>query len=245
MCRLLGYLGVERSLADLLSGEPHALEVQSWAPRRQQHGTINADGWGVGWYVEGAPTPARYRTERPMWSDTSFRGMAAQLCTRLAVAEVRSATPPAPSEESGVAPFVDGPYLFAHNGVIDGFPDGVGTDLRRALSARRETGLLGAADSEVLFALALDRLDAGADLAGAVRGAIADVRARTGGRFCVLASDGDRLVGVRAGDTLWLRALGSGTTVASEPTDDDPAWRELADETLVTITVDGIAEEAL
>ncbi|MCB1261786.1 MAG: hypothetical protein KDB33_15570, partial [Acidimicrobiales bacterium] len=110
---------------------------------------------------------------------------------------------------------------------------------------RRETGLLGAADSEVLFALALDRLDAGADLAGAVRGAIADVRARTGGRFCVLASDGDRLVGVRAGDTLWLRALGSGTTVASEPTDDDPAWRELADETLVTITVDGIAEEAL
>ncbi|MCB1261785.1 MAG: hypothetical protein KDB33_15565, partial [Acidimicrobiales bacterium] len=108
MCRLLGYLGVERSLADLLSGEAHALEVQSWAPRRQQHGTINADGWGVGWYVEGAPTPARYRTERPMWSDTSFRGMAAQLCTRLAVAEVRSATPPAPSEESGVAPFVDG-----------------------------------------------------------------------------------------------------------------------------------------
>ena len=46
-----------------------------------------------------------------------------------------------------------------HNGVIDGFPDGVGTDLRRALSARRETGLLGAADSEVLFALALDNVD--------------------------------------------------------------------------------------
>ena len=45
-----------RSLGELLLAPEHGLLVQSYAPRRQRHGTMNADGWGVGFY---APAPAR------------------------------------------------------------------------------------------------------------------------------------------------------------------------------------------
>ena len=80
MCRLLGYVGPPVSLEMLLYHAPFGLERQAWAPRLQQHGTINADGWGVGWYDTSIqPEPARYRTAAPMWSDRAFRDMAALL----------------------------------------------------------------------------------------------------------------------------------------------------------------------
>ena len=46
MCRHLAWLGTSRSVASLVLDPPHGLLVQSYAPRRQQHGRINADGWG-------------------------------------------------------------------------------------------------------------------------------------------------------------------------------------------------------
>ena len=245
MCRLLGYVGAPRTIEDLAYGGRTSLEVQSYAPRHQAHGLVNADGWGVGWYVAGEPMPARYRTDRPMWADTSFRGIARHIASGHVLAEVRSATPPAPSEESGVAPFTDGPHLFVHNGLVEGFRDGVGTQLRRGLTPRREAGLLGAADSEVLFSLVLDRLDDGDDLATALRKVIAEVRTLAAGRFNLLASDGTRLVGTRAGDTLWRCTDDAGTRLASEPTDDDPGWSEVPDESLVVVTADGTEVEDL
>ena len=56
-----------RSVA-LLIEPPHSLYRQSWAPRRQRHGTVNADGFGVGWYADGDPVPARYRRAGPIWA---------------------------------------------------------------------------------------------------------------------------------------------------------------------------------
>ncbi|MDQ3145520.1 MAG: class II glutamine amidotransferase, partial [Actinomycetota bacterium] len=50
MCRHLAYLGPPVSLEEVLGGPPHALLRQSWAPRCQRHGTVNADGFGVGWW---------------------------------------------------------------------------------------------------------------------------------------------------------------------------------------------------
>jgi glutamine amidotransferase len=41
---------------------PSSLLVQSWAPRRQRHGTVNADGWGVGFYVPGRAGSAHWRS---------------------------------------------------------------------------------------------------------------------------------------------------------------------------------------
>ncbi|HMQ28893.1 MAG TPA: ergothioneine biosynthesis protein EgtC [Acidimicrobiales bacterium] len=244
MCRHLGYVGPPISLHDLLVAPPFGLEHQSYAPRHQAHGLVNADGWGVGWYVDGEAAPARYRTARPMWADTSFAGMAGHVRTTVAVASVRSATPPAPVEESGVAPFRAGRILFAHNGVVRGFAEGVGTELRRRLAPPTESRLEGRSDSEVLFGLLLDTLDDGADLTGGVAGAI-EVGTDLGGRYNLVVSDGDRVLATRRGDTLVVGRLGSGHVVASEPLDDSDDWQAVPEGSLVTMTADGVDIQAL
>ncbi len=53
MCRHLGWLGEPVSVASLVLDQPYGLLVQSYSPRRQKHGLINADGWGVGFFDDG------------------------------------------------------------------------------------------------------------------------------------------------------------------------------------------------
>ncbi len=48
MCRHLAYLGPELPLGSLITAPAHGLYRQSWQPRHQIHGTVNADGFGVG-----------------------------------------------------------------------------------------------------------------------------------------------------------------------------------------------------
>src|SRR4051812_8019889 len=50
MCRHLGWLGTPVSISSLMLDPPQGLRVQSYAPRRQKHGLMNADGWGVGFF---------------------------------------------------------------------------------------------------------------------------------------------------------------------------------------------------
>ena len=77
MCRHLAYVGSPIRLGTLLTDPPFGLVRQSWAPRRQQHGVVNADGFGVGWYPDdpaaGTPEPARgparHRGAGPVWDD--------------------------------------------------------------------------------------------------------------------------------------------------------------------------------
>ena len=64
MCRHLAYVGAPLLLGELLTDPPFSLVRQSWAPRRQQHGVVNADGFGIGWYVDGLTEPARHRGDR-------------------------------------------------------------------------------------------------------------------------------------------------------------------------------------
>lgn len=57
MCRHLAYLGGPVAPRELLVHPPHGLYRQSWAPRAQQYGTVNADGFGLGWYADGDEVP--------------------------------------------------------------------------------------------------------------------------------------------------------------------------------------------
>ncbi len=50
MCRHLGWLGEPVSVASLVMDPANGLLVQSYSPRRQKHGLMNADGWGVGFF---------------------------------------------------------------------------------------------------------------------------------------------------------------------------------------------------
>ena len=70
MCRHLAYLGPPATIQSLVVDPPCGLARQAWAPRRQRHGTMNADGFGIGWYADGDPVPARYRQAGPIWADS-------------------------------------------------------------------------------------------------------------------------------------------------------------------------------
>src|SRR5215218_7047836 len=160
MCRMVAYLGkTERPLSSLVLDPQHSLLVQSYAPKEMMSGVVNADGFGVGWYVPwSGDEPAVYRSDGPLWSDRSFASMAPKIRARTIFAAVRSAMTGLPVEESGVAPFASGPFLFAHNGAIQDFRTTAMRPLRDSLSDASYSGLLGVTDSETIFALFLDRL---------------------------------------------------------------------------------------
>ena len=226
MCRHLGWLGREVALSSLLLDPPHGLRVQSYAPRRQKHGLMNADGWGVGFF-DGA-TPRRWRSTAPLWGDMSFDSVAPALHSHCVVASVRSATVGMPIEAGATAPFTDGRWLLAHNGVVD----------RSVLPATASAEPI--CDSVVLASLIFDR---GLDALGEV---IAQVGADDpNARLNILAANGSRLLATTWGDTLSVLRRDDGVVLASEPYDDDPGWEELPDRHLIDVTTNGITLTAL
>ncbi|HEU0190555.1 MAG TPA: ergothioneine biosynthesis protein EgtC [Mycobacterium sp.] len=222
MCRHLGWLGRPRSLADLILEPPQGLLVQSYAPRRQKHGRMNADGWGAGFFdgpPEGSPddpVPRRWRSAAPLWGDVSFQSVAPALRSGCVVAAVRSASAGMPIEASATAPFTDGHWLLSHNGVVDRWT--------LPASPRAESSC----DSAILAALIFQR---GLDALGNVVRQIgtADPEARLN----VLAANGSRMVATTWGDTLSMLHDGNGVVLASEPYDDDPRWVDVPDRHLV------------
>ena len=246
MCRFTAYLGPAQTLESLLVDPPHGLYRQSYAPEQQVSGTVNADGFGVGWYDPARrPEPAVHKSARSIWADRSFLSFAGLVNAPAMLAVVRGATAPAPVEDSGAQPFASGPWLFAHNGAVTGFRTGVASSLRRLLSAERESQILSASDSEVLFALVLDRLDAGADAADAVGEVVSLVDRHEGGRTNLVLTDGERLVATRSGDSLSVHTQDGAVHVASEPFDDDPGWQAVPDRRLIDATTAGLSTHPL
>jgi glutamine amidotransferase len=217
MCRHLGWLGSPVSVASLVLDPPYGLLVQSYSPRRQKHGLINADGWGVGFFDQQAPR--RWRSASPLWGDASFASVAPALRSECVVAAVRSASIGMPIEASATAPFTDGRWLLSHNGIVD----------RAVLppSAAAESTV----DSALLAALVFDR---GLDQLGDT---IAEVgTADPNARLNILAANGSRLLATTWGDSLSVLRRDDGVVLASEPYDDDPDWQEIPDRHLVDVS---------
>jgi glutamine amidotransferase len=220
MCRHLGWLGERRSVASLVLDTPSGLLVQSYAPRRQKHGLMNADGWGVGFYDDGVVR--RWRSASPLWGDASFASVAPTLRSGCIVAAVRSASVGMPIEPSASAPFTDGTWLLSHNGLVD----------RAVLPASAEVLRLAEStnDSALLAALIFDR---GVASLGdtIVEVAAADPDARLN----ILAANGSQLRATTWGDTLSVLRRDDGVVLASEPYDDSPDWQEIPDRHLVSV----------
>jgi gamma-glutamyl hercynylcysteine S-oxide hydrolase len=239
MCRHLAFLGPPTSLAELLLAPEFGLLRQSWAPRRQLFGTVNADGFGVGWYASGDPVPARYRRAVPMWADKSFADVARVTASTAVLAAVRSATIGTTQDESAAAPYTDGRWLFSHNGRLEGWPHRV-EKLAAGLPASRLLSLEAQVDSALVWALVLERLAAGDGPADALERTVADVLAATTGRLNLLLTDGATIAATAAGDTLFWRTGPEGTIVASEPSDDTAGWHEVPDLSVLTATRDTV-----
>ena len=252
MCRHFAYLGPEVALQTLLYAPPHSLIHQSYAPRRQRAGLLNADGFGVGWYPTGAAAggpPARYRRAVPIWGDVNLADLARVTRSGAVLAAVRSATPGFPVQEGANAPFTAGRWLFSHNGALPGWPAciaAVAPDLDPATLARQNT----VTDSTFLWAVILERLEGGEDAAEVVRSVAATARERTGGRVNLLLHDGARIVATAAGDTLCYRqgvhpgpdgTAVPGVIVASEPFDDADGWVDVPEGALLVATAGHVA----
>jgi glutamine amidotransferase len=69
------------------------------------------------------------------------------------------------------------------------------------------------------------------------------------GRFNFLLTDGHVIAGTTAGHTLFYRQGQAGgadsVTVASEPADDDPAWTEIPDRSLIIATASDVKVRSL
>ncbi|MFC7811925.1 ergothioneine biosynthesis protein EgtC [Streptomyces olivaceus] len=238
MCRHLAYVGPAEPLGGLLVAPPHALYRQSWAPRHQRHGTVNADGFGVGWYAEGDPVPARYRRAGPIWADQSFADLARVVRAGALLAAVRDATLAGADAEAAAAPFAAGAWLFSHNGAVGGWPGSL-APVAAALPPEELLSLEARNDSALVWALVLSRLRAGDDEGRALAETVLDVvAAAPASRLNLLLSNGTTVTATTWGDTLWYLARpgAGGTVVASEPYDDDPGWQQVPDRTLLTAT---------
>ncbi|MFC9811295.1 ergothioneine biosynthesis protein EgtC [Streptomyces virginiae] len=238
MCRHLAYVGPAVTLGRLLSEPEHSLVRQSWEPRRQQHGTVNADGFGVGWYAEGDPVPARYRRAGPIWGDLTFTDLARVVRSGAVLAAVRDATLAGADGEAAAAPFTDGPWLFSHNGAVRDWP-AAAAPLAAALPPEELLQLAARTDSALVWALVRRRLRAGDDLGTALAEPVRELSsAAPGSRLNLLLTDGAAIAATAWGDSLWYLAdpAGGRTVVASEPYDDDTRWCEVPDRTLLTAT---------
>ncbi|WP_435972868.1 ergothioneine biosynthesis protein EgtC [Streptomyces sp. Qhu_M48] len=236
MCRHVAFLGEPVALGELLVKPEHGLLRQSWDPRTQSSGVVNADGFGVGWYAEGDPVPARYRRAAPIWGDLSFADLARVVRSGALLAAVRGATLPGADGEAAAAPFAAGPWLFSHNGAVEDWPGSL-EPLAGTLSAGELLRVEARTDSALLWALVLHRLRSGdapgPALADTVREA---AEAAPGSRLNLLLTDGSLIAATAWENSLWYLTGPDRVVVASEPYDDDPRWREVPERTLVTAT---------
>lgn len=205
MCRLFGFRSVIPSQVhrSLLAAE-NALGVQS-----NQH----PDGWGVAFYVDGAP----HLTRSPFTAlgDQLFHRLSGVVSSETVIAHVRKATQ-GPNTVLNCHPFQYGRWVFAHNGDIPGF-ERHRAALIAEVAPRLRRYILGETDSEVVFFIfltllagygPLSRRHSMDDVINALRDTIEAVRAicDTPGERALLtlvASDGDTLVGTEGGKELY------------------------------------------
>ena len=198
MCRHLAYLGPPVALVAPAFDAPHSLAHQAAVPRHQISGDTNPDGWGVAWYGDDAHRRPTVPHRRPRSGPTpASPNGTATLRSGAFLAAARLASPGATLDRHRQrAVRVRRSGSFSLNGIVHGLPR-----RRRRRAARRAcspTGsrrIVGDADTEVLFALVLDRLDDGATPADALASVVRDVLAITTGRLNLLLTDGAHVHG--------------------------------------------------
>lgn len=262
MCRLAAYLGPPVGLSALLDRPEHGLVAQSFAPREMTAGLLNADGWGVGWFGDGAAAPGLLKGTLPLWSDDNAREAAPAIVSGSILAAVRSASPGLGVAWANTPPYRWGAnQLLAHNGRIWPWTPALVRALRDRAAAEDEALLRGTTDSEMLGALwrtALRETGDG-DPAGALRIAlefVVGLATEHGGGVSanlVVLGPGEWLavrfadpgpppsLYVLHGEDRWRGAA----VLASEPLDAGPGWAPVPPSTLVRATAGRVALEPL
>src|SRR3954471_19184490 len=146
MCRLFGFRSVisRQGHRSLLAAE-NALGVQS---------NDHPDGWGVAFYIDGAPHVTRSPTTA--LGDSLFHRLSGVVSSETVLAHVRKATQGGKTVFN-CHPFQYGRWVFAHNGDIPEF-ESKRESLLALVSPKLRRFILGETDSEVLFFVFLSAL---------------------------------------------------------------------------------------
>ncbi|MGJ7908485.1 ergothioneine biosynthesis protein EgtC [Actinopolyspora sp. H202] len=218
MCRHVGYLGPPVRLDELLLRPSHGLLEQTWAPNDMRlGGTINVDGFGVGWYRADRAEPSRYRAVGPMWADENFAALAPEVSADALVGAIRSATRSTSAERTACAPFRSGRWLFSHNGAVPGWPESL-AELAEKLDPVRLLASEAPVDSATVWALLSHRLSEGQPPVDAVRDTLVEVvRAVPEARMNMLLSDGQLLIATTWTHSLSVCRTDRAVVLASEP----------------------------
>ena len=151
MCRWLAYTGSPTQMDELLLKPEHSMIDQSRNAKESTY-TINADGFGVGWYTDEGE-PGLYHDVRPIWNDQNFAELTHHVSSRLFLCHIRASSG-APVVRVNCHPFRYENWMFQHNGDIGQFGR-----IRHALATRIEprffAAMNGGTDTETMFHLAL------------------------------------------------------------------------------------------
>ncbi len=253
MSRLLAYMGSPILLSRAIINHPHSLIEQAYAPREMVTGTINADGYGFGWYSELSDRPGTYHRSTPIWSDPDLPRIGRVIASGCIFAAVRNATPGFAVDLLNVPPYVHKHLLFMHNGAVEGFNHRFRNKLLEGISEEIQATTLGSADSEVLFGLALTHLQRAGANAGDGTEALKDALENTLRRVMAIAgpekaraslnmglTDGHSMAFARLArgidpNSLYIRRDDGAVWVASEPIDDSDTWQEIPPDNWVLI----------
>jgi gamma-glutamyl hercynylcysteine S-oxide hydrolase len=126
---------------------------------------MNVDGFGIGWYADGDPIPARYRQAGPIWADDSLVDLARVTRTRAMLGAVRSASVGTDTGASSTAPYADGSWLFSLNGALVGWSAAAGGPVtpRRKRTAVTGAGLASGPPAQTVLAAVAARAEAAGD----------------------------------------------------------------------------------
>ncbi|MGL4883574.1 MAG: ergothioneine biosynthesis protein EgtC [Waterburya sp.] len=165
MCRLLGYLGSTIQLDRILIKPKHSLMVQGYQPLEMTSGLLNADGFGIGWYhPQQQQPPYIYKNVLPIWNDANLPQLGRYIESKCLVGYVRSATSNLSVDLINCQPFSHQNLLFIHNGFIDNFRQTLYRPIRNDLNNFAYQRIEGTTDSEHIFALIVNELEANHNL---------------------------------------------------------------------------------
>ena len=220
MCRILGYLGPQISLDQLVLKPVHSMLVQSYQPKELNNAVLNGDGFGLGWHCPKQSSPKQsspkqsspkqssepfvYRNILPMWNDRSLEDLCRYIQADSFVVNLRSATGKMPVDISNCQPFKYREMLFVHNGLIENFFESLQRPIREKLCDSAYRSIQGLTDSEHIFALLVHYLEMqpGIDVAEALHQTIktlASMANAAGVRIAanIILSMPDRLIALR------------------------------------------------
>lgn len=224
MCRWMAYQGEPVYLESLIFEQEHSLVHQSLSAKKSEV-TVNADGFGLGWYDE-REEPGLYHEILPAWSDCNLKSLARHIKSGLFFAHVRASTGTA-TNRSNCHPFSYKNWLFMHNGQIGEY-ETLRWQLDRLIPEYLYNERHGATDSEVIFLLMVaNGLETDPETAitttlNQILAIMQEKNIKEAFRFTAVLSDGNEMFAVRFSSdvhspSLYCKTFDDHIVIGSEP----------------------------